>query len=86
MLAHELEGVGKKADLIVIDPSGINFAARFDWVSQIVLNGRPDNVEWVFIAGKPRKANGRLVGVDTGKLVERAEEVTARIRAGLLAQ
>lgn len=77
---------GKKADLIVIDPSGINFAARFDWVSQIVLNGRPDNVEWVFIAGRPRKANGHLVGVDTGRLVERAEEVTARIRAGLLAQ
>jgi 5-methylthioadenosine/S-adenosylhomocysteine deaminase len=75
---------GKKADLIVLDPSGINFAARFNWVSQIVLNGQPANVEWVFIEGKPRKANGRLVGVNTDKLVERAEVVAARIRAGLL--
>lgn len=74
---------GKRADLIVIDPSGINFAARFDWISQIVLNGQPANVEWVFIDGKARKANGRLVEVNTGKIVERAEAVTARIRAGL---
>lgn len=74
---------GKRADLIVIDPSGINFAARFDWVSQIVLNGQPANVEWVFIDGQVRKANGRLVGVNAEKLVESAEVVTARIRAGL---
>ncbi|HEX7181685.1 MAG TPA: amidohydrolase family protein [Thermoanaerobaculia bacterium] len=74
---------GKRADLIVIDPSGINFAARFDWVSQIVLNGQPANVEWVFIDGQARKANGRLVGVNAEKLVESAEVVTARIRAGL---
>jgi 5-methylthioadenosine/S-adenosylhomocysteine deaminase len=76
--------IGKKADLIVIDPSAINFAARFDWVSQIVLNGRPDNVEWVFIDGKVRKANGQLVGVNSKRLVDRAEAVAERIRAGLL--
>jgi 5-methylthioadenosine/S-adenosylhomocysteine deaminase len=75
---------GKRADLIVLNPRDINFAARFDWVSQIVLNGQPTNVEWVFIDGKPRKANGRLVGVNTEKLVDEAEVVTARIRAGLL--
>jgi 5-methylthioadenosine/S-adenosylhomocysteine deaminase len=75
---------GKQADLIVLDPSGINFAARFDWVSQIVLNGQPTNVEWVYIDGQVRKANGRIVGVNTDKLVERAEVVAARIRAGLL--
>jgi 5-methylthioadenosine/S-adenosylhomocysteine deaminase len=74
---------GKRADLIVIDPSGINFAARFDWVSQIVLNGQPANVEWVFIDGQARKANGKLVGVNAEKPVQSAEVVTARIRAGL---
>jgi 5-methylthioadenosine/S-adenosylhomocysteine deaminase len=74
---------GKKADLIVIDPSGINFAARFDWISQIVLNGQPANVEWVFIDGKARKANGRLAGVNTEKIVDSAEAVASRIRAEL---
>jgi hypothetical protein len=29
------------------------------------------------------KANGRLVGANTGKIVESAEAVAARIRAGL---
>jgi len=48
-----------------------------------VLNGQPANVEWVFVDGQARKANGRLVGVNAEKLVESAEVVTARIRAGL---
>lgn len=52
-------------------------------MSQIVLNGQPANVEWVFIDGQARKANGRLVGVNSQKLVQDAEVVTARIRAGL---
>jgi 5-methylthioadenosine/S-adenosylhomocysteine deaminase len=74
---------GKQADLIVFDPRGINFAPRIDWVSQIVFNGRPDNVEWVFVSGRPLKANGRLVGVNEKKIVEAAETVANRIRPAL---
>ncbi len=35
---------GKHADLILLDPRDTNFAPRWDWLSQIVLNGQPKNV------------------------------------------
>jgi len=37
---------GKKGDLIALNPRTLNFAPRFNWVSQIVFNGQPVNVEW----------------------------------------
>ncbi|HUL13904.1 MAG TPA: amidohydrolase family protein, partial [Methylococcaceae bacterium] len=40
---------GKKADVIILDPSGRNFAPHWDWPSQIILNGQPSNVEYVFV-------------------------------------
>lgn len=57
---------GKKGDVIIIDPGTINFAPRFDWISQIVFNGQPANVLWVFVNGQALKARGKLVGVDPG--------------------
>jgi 5-methylthioadenosine/S-adenosylhomocysteine deaminase len=29
---------GKKADVIILDPGAVNFAPRFEWISQIVFN------------------------------------------------
>jgi 5-methylthioadenosine/S-adenosylhomocysteine deaminase len=55
---------GKKADLIIINPRKVNFAPRFEWISQIVFNGQPVNVEWVFADGQPLKRKGELVDVD----------------------
>src|SRR5215471_21642707 len=74
---------GKQADLLVLTPRNINFAPRFDWISQIVFNGQPENVEWVFVAGRPLKAKGRLVGVNEDNIIETAETVAQRIRAAL---
>jgi 5-methylthioadenosine/S-adenosylhomocysteine deaminase len=71
---------GKKADLIVLDPGTINFAPRMEWISQIVFNGQPGNVEWVFVDGRALKARGRLVGVEPAAVVKAAEGVAARIR------
>jgi 5-methylthioadenosine/S-adenosylhomocysteine deaminase len=71
---------GKKADLIVLDPRAINFGPRGDWISQIVFNGQPANVEWVFMDGRALKARGRLVGADPAAAVKAADEVAARIR------
>lgn len=71
---------GKKADLIIIDPRTTNFAPRMEWISQLVFNGQPSNVEWVFVDGRALKARGRLVGVQPAAVVKAADEVAARIR------
>ncbi|MFI8994619.1 amidohydrolase family protein [Streptomyces sp. NPDC053542] len=72
---------GKRADVLVLDPGTLNFAPRFDWTSQIVLNGQPPNVSHVFVDGRPRKAHGELVGVDTEEVVREAERAAAHVRA-----
>ncbi|MFI1285635.1 amidohydrolase family protein [Streptomyces sp. NPDC020858] len=72
---------GKCADVIVIDPAALNFAPRFDWINQIVLNGRPENVRTVFVHGRPLKLDGRLVDVDPARVVHEAEAAAARLRA-----
>lgn len=70
---------GKRADVLVLDPGTLNFAPRFDWVSQIVLNGQPPNVSYVFVDGRMRKAEGELVGVDTEDVVREAELAAAHV-------
>ncbi|MDX2391277.1 amidohydrolase family protein [Streptomyces sp. DK15] len=72
---------GKRADVLVLDPGTLNFAPRFDRIGQIVFNGRPENVEAVFVDGRPLKLDGRLVDVDTERVVREAEAAAARLRA-----
>ncbi|GGW84790.1 amidohydrolase family protein [Streptomyces noursei] len=71
---------GKRADVVVLDPGTLNFAPRFDWTSQIVLNGQPPNVSEVFVDGHPRKAGGALLHVDTARVVREAELAAAHVR------
>ncbi|WP_336323735.1 amidohydrolase family protein [Streptomyces lavendofoliae] len=71
---------GKRADVLVLDPGTLNFAPRYDWVGQIVLNGQPPNISHVFVDGRMRKADGELVGVDTDAVVREAERAAARLR------
>ncbi|MFJ8160495.1 amidohydrolase family protein [Streptomyces sp. NPDC096136] len=72
---------GKRADLLVIDPAALNFAPRFDWTGQIVFNGRPENVDAVFVEGRALKFGGRLVDVDTARVVREAEAAATRLRS-----
>lgn len=72
---------GKRADVIVIDPAALNFAPRFDWINQIVFNGRPENVRAVFVDGRPLKLDGRLVDIDTDRVVREAEYAAGRLRS-----
>ncbi|MEV8535473.1 amidohydrolase family protein [Streptomyces sp. NPDC051211] len=71
---------GKRADVVVLDPAALNFAPRFDWIGQIVFNGRPENVHSVFVDGRPLKIDGRLVDVDTTCVVREAETAATRLR------
>ena len=74
---------GKKADLIIINPNKVNFAPRFDWLSQIVFNGQPVNVEWVFVDGRPLKKRGKLVDADTQAIMKTAQKAANRIKQDL---
>lgn len=71
---------GKKADLIILDPGAVNFAPRWDWISQIVFNGQPANVEYVFVNGRPLKAKGQFVGVNPAEVIRAAEQSAQRVR------
>jgi 5-methylthioadenosine/S-adenosylhomocysteine deaminase len=71
---------GKKADLIILNPGAVNFAPRFEWISQIVFNGQPANVEWVFVDGRALKRREQLVDVHSEAILEAAQEVANRIK------
>jgi 5-methylthioadenosine/S-adenosylhomocysteine deaminase len=48
-------------------------------VNQIVFNGQPQNVKYVFVAGRALKENGRVKGVNERNLVEAAQAATDHI-------
>jgi 5-methylthioadenosine/S-adenosylhomocysteine deaminase len=70
---------GKQADLIVIEQRALNFAPRLRPVNQIVFNGQPQHVKWVFVAGRALKEKGRVTGVDRGALLKAAQIATDHI-------
>jgi 5-methylthioadenosine/S-adenosylhomocysteine deaminase len=70
---------GKQADVQVVDPAELNFAPRVDWVSQLVFNGQPVNVEWVFVAGVALKRGGRVVG-DTDRVIADAQKAADHVQ------
>ena len=74
---------GKQADVIVINPNALNWAPQLEELNQIVFNGQPDNVEWVFVAGRPLKAAGRLVGVDVNQEVRDSQTALDDIKAAI---
>ena len=74
---------GKKADLIIIEPTAANFAPRFDWIGQLVFNAQPANVWFVFVNGVALKANGQVVRANPTEVVQAAEAAAERVRNAL---
>jgi 5-methylthioadenosine/S-adenosylhomocysteine deaminase len=74
---------GKQADVLILDPGRVNFAPRLNWINQLVFNGMPANVEWVFVDGQPLKAEGRVVRVESAPIVQAAESAARRIKEAL---
>ncbi|HEX6354975.1 amidohydrolase family protein [Actinophytocola sp.] len=70
---------GKQADIQIVDPQETNFAPRVDWVSQLVFNAQPANVEWVFVAGVARKRGGQVLG-DVDRAITEAQAAADRLR------
>ena len=71
---------GKKADLIIINPEAVNFAPHVDWISQIVFNGQPRNVEWVFVDGQALKVRGEIPRVNPASLMARVGETAKKVQ------
>jgi 5-methylthioadenosine/S-adenosylhomocysteine deaminase len=69
----------KQADVIVVDPRALNFAPSVALVNQLITNGQPHNVQYVFVAGKPLKWNGNLVGVNVETVIKDAQAAADRI-------
>jgi 5-methylthioadenosine/S-adenosylhomocysteine deaminase len=63
----------------LINPGALDFAPQLDWVSQLVFNGQPTNVEWVFVAGRALKRDGRVVG-DQARVIADAQAASDRIQ------
>ena len=70
---------GKQADLIVIEQRALNFAPLLRPVNQIVFNGQPQNIKWVFVTGRALKEKGRVTGVDQGALLKADQAATSHI-------
>lgn len=72
---------GKRADLIMIDASGLNVAPVVDLESTIVRSATPANVDTVMIDGRILKRHGELLAFDAGRVVRQAEESSHQVRA-----
>ena len=59
---------GKEADIIMLRMDGINVMPVNNVYGAIVLGMDTSNVDTVFIAGKLRKWQGKLVGVDLNRV------------------
>ncbi len=80
-LADEIGSIEKAkwADLTCVDLSGLNNQPLYDPGSQLVYSARADQVSDVWIAGKHLLDNGKLVHIDTDKLLKRSNEWRDRL-------
>jgi 5-methylthioadenosine/S-adenosylhomocysteine deaminase len=64
---------GKQADVIIINLNDINTHPTNDPVASVALIANSRNVNWVFVNGKIKKRDGKLVGVNLEPLSNRME-------------
>jgi cytosine/adenosine deaminase-related metal-dependent hydrolase len=64
---------GKQADVIMLDARSWNLFPVSDPVAAVVLAAHAGNVDSVFVAGKPLKRNGQLLGRNLPSLQAEAE-------------
>jgi cytosine/adenosine deaminase-related metal-dependent hydrolase len=64
---------GKRADVIIINLNDVNTHPSNDPVASVALIANSRNVNWVFVDGKVKKRDGKLVGVDLAALSKRME-------------
>lgn len=66
---------GKRADIILIDLDALDLVpVTTNPVGTALLLGQPSNVSWVFVDGKVRKRDGKLVGVNVDRVRRSAQQ------------
>ncbi len=73
---------GKQADLILTRTDALHSAGVTDPVAALVFYARPTDVDTVFVAGRPVKRAGQLVGVKWPSLRDRLVQSSEGIREG----
>lgn len=73
--------VGKKADLLLVDPSSPASGAVFDPASHLVFAMSADNIDQIYVAGELKVNNGELLGQDMAAVQAETEQRVATIRA-----
>ena len=74
---------GKRADIVLVRGDDINMGPVNDPVRAIVQSAQPANVDTTVIDGRILKRGGKLVAVDTRKIIADAAETMQRVRAGV---
>lgn len=72
--------VGKKADLVIIDPHTANMLPLHDLIANLVTSMKTENVESVMVDGRWLMRDRRILSVDEGEVYKEAEERAAAIR------
>jgi len=72
---------GKQADILVLDPRSVDVLPLNDPYGAIVTGMGTANVRHVFVAGRARKWDGRLVDLDLARLERLAEASRRRLFA-----
>jgi len=73
---------GAKADILVIDLTGIHTALTYDPIKALVYFGSQRDIETVVVDGRTVVENGRIPGLDEEKLAREADEVNQRWAMG----
>jgi len=71
---------GKRADLIAISPNTLNMAVVTDPAHLVLEATAAENVDTVVVDGRILKARGKLVAVDTPKVIAGARAALAGVR------
>jgi 5-methylthioadenosine/S-adenosylhomocysteine deaminase len=71
---------GKRADLIAISPNELNMAVVTDPAHVVLEATGPENVDTVVVDGRILKRGGKLVAIDTPKVIAEARAALAGVR------
>jgi len=73
--------VGKKADLIIINPNTINMLPLYDYYAAIVYSMLPKNIEHVLVNGKLVVKDSKLVNVKEEDIIKKFMDVYNIVKA-----
>lgn len=72
---------GKEADVVLLRRDDLNLAPVSDAEGAVVLGAHPGNVDTVIVRGRVVKRDGRMLGIDTARLLAEAGQSRDRLLA-----